>query len=75
MIIALIDWRQNIMDENNQCQNEVYIRDTYRYTGRGKSGFEMHYRRRRCKRTAKSGGFCWQHLKNAEVVERYTQQT
>jgi Fe-S-cluster containining protein len=45
------------------CQAIVYIRDTYRYTGRTKSGFEMHYSRRRCSRLAKENGLCSQHEK------------
>jgi hypothetical protein len=26
-----------------QCQAVIYVRDTYRRTGRGKSKFELHY--------------------------------
>jgi hypothetical protein len=45
-----------------QCEAEVFVRDTFRRTGRGTSGFEMHYRRRRCRRTALRGQrMCWQH--------------
>lgn len=44
-----------------QCQAVVYKRDTYRYTGRGRSGFELHYRRDRCARLAAIGDWCRQH--------------
>jgi hypothetical protein len=44
-----------------RCEQIVYVPDQLRYTGRGRSGFEMHYNRRRCKRTATSGSYCWQH--------------
>ncbi len=44
-----------------KCIAGVYIADTYRYTGRGSSGFEMHYNHRRCKRNANKNGRCWQH--------------
>jgi hypothetical protein len=46
-----------------RCAAMVYRRDTYRYTGRGKSGFEMHYNRGQCSRWAKIGGYCAQHSK------------
>lgn len=46
----------------NQCKEMVYVRDTYRRTGRGKSGFEMHFTHRQCQRKAQVGReFCWQH--------------
>ncbi len=46
----------------NQCKVEVFIRDTYRYTGRGPTGFEMHYKERRCKRNQRPESlYCWQH--------------
>jgi len=44
-----------------QCAATVWKRDTYRRTGRGKSGFEMYYERCRCKRKATNGKWCWQH--------------
>jgi len=31
-----------------RCQAEVYKRDTYRYSGRGSSGFSMHYNIEQC---------------------------
>lgn len=43
------------------CAAIVYKKDTLRYTGRGKSGFEMHYDKMRCKRRAIQGKYCWQH--------------
>jgi hypothetical protein len=44
-----------------RCAAVVYKRDTYRRTGRGKDGFEMHYDECRCKRQATDGKWCWQH--------------
>ena len=45
-----------------QCEAIVYVRDTYRRTGRGPTGFSLHYTRRRCSRYALKGGrFCKQH--------------
>lgn len=44
-----------------RCQAAVWKRDTYRRTGRGKSGFEMHYNRCQCERPAKFDNRCWQH--------------
>ncbi len=44
-----------------RCAATIWKRDTYRRTGRGKSGFEMHYERCQCKRTATDGKWCWQH--------------
>lgn len=46
---------------SEQCAAIVYKRDTYRRTGRTKSGFEMHYTKQRCTRRAVVGLFCWQH--------------
>lgn len=45
----------------NRCTALVYKRDTYRRTGRGKHGFEMHYNRCRCERKVAKDGRCWQH--------------
>lgn len=47
-----------------RCRAKVWIKDTYRRTGRGKSGFEMHYNACQCKRkVAESDPYahCWQH--------------
>jgi hypothetical protein len=45
-----------------RCQATVYVRDTYRRTGRGRSGFELHYTRRQCSRHCPEGEqYCWQH--------------
>lgn len=51
----------NETKEPEQCSQTVYIRDTYRYTGRTKSGFELHYDERRCSRKAVVGKYCKQH--------------
>jgi len=48
------------------CKMMVYVRDTYRRTGRGPSGFELHYERRQCKRKAQPNGYCWQHQREVE---------
>jgi hypothetical protein len=44
-----------------QCAEGVYVRDCYRRTGRGPSGFEMHYTYQQCSRKAKYGDYCFQH--------------
>lgn len=53
-----------------QCATYVWVRDCYRRTGRGKTGFEMHYIKRRCKRSACVGDWCRQHSK-----EQYSSTT
>lgn len=45
-----------------QCNARVWHRDTYRRTGRGKSGFTMHYAERQCTRDAVNGQLCRQHF-------------
>lgn len=57
-------------DPAKNCRATVWHRDTYRYTGRGDSGFEMHYTRAKCKRKARENGYCWQHqyLADTEVT-------
>jgi len=52
-------------NNDNQCKAIVGHRDTYRRTGRGKTGFELHYRRKQCKRKAMDNGYCWQHQRQA----------
>jgi len=47
----------------SQCKGMVYVRDTYRRTGRGRSGFELHYNYQQCSRKASANGYCWQHQK------------
>lgn len=51
----------------NLCRATAWHRDTYRYTGRGESGFEMHYRQAQCKRKSKENWYCWQHQYLAET--------
>lgn len=51
------------MEPSEQCRMAIDVRDTYRRTGRGKSGFEMHYRRQQCSRRGKYGGYCKTHYK------------
>lgn len=43
------------------CKATVYHRDQLRRTGRGPTGFEMHYTEDQCKRKPYKGGYCWQH--------------
>ena len=46
----------------SRCQSYVYKPEQLRRTGRGKSGFERHYTRMRCKRKAADHQkLCWQH--------------
>lgn len=45
-----------------RCKATIYKRDTYRYTGRVKSGFEMHYTEEQCSRRSVQDSRCWQHL-------------
>jgi hypothetical protein len=49
------------MSTKPQCEAVVYKRDTYRYTGRTKSRFQMHYTRAQCSRAAVTNGLCRQH--------------
>jgi len=46
-----------------RCKEAIYKRDTYRRTGRGKTGFEMHYNMQQCARKAVDDKHCWQHMK------------
>lgn len=51
-----------------RCQIAVFKRDTYRRTGRTKSGFEMHYSKEQCSRAAlESRDCCKQH---ATMIDR-----
>ena len=54
-------WGGAGMENDHQCEATVYVRDTLRYSGRGKSGFEMHHTKRNCRRPARGTRFCWQH--------------
>lgn len=51
---------------SNQCPVAVWKRDTYRYTGRGPGGFEMHHQRSQCARRCGSHEVCTQHWKMLE---------
>lgn len=51
-----------------RCAAAVWKRDTYRYTGRSKGGFEMHYNRKQCSRRAVTNGLCSQHAKPGAYV-------
>ena len=54
-------WHHGVPTDEWRCREVVYKRDTYRRTGRGKSGFELHWTRDRCSRAATHDGYCWQH--------------
>lgn len=43
------------------CNATVWKADVLRRTGRGPTGFEMHYTKNQCKRPARFDGRCWQH--------------
>lgn len=59
------------MSDAEQCAETIYVRDTYRRTGRTPSGFEMHYNQQRCSRRAVRDGKCWQHGKNYTWERRW----
>lgn len=44
-----------------RCTATVWRREQYRYTGRSKSGFEMHYESHQCGNRAIAGGRCRRH--------------
>jgi hypothetical protein len=55
---------------DGRCCAVVYRKDQLRRTGRGPTGFEMHYNRGRCKRTAMKGDLCNQHARQeAEGIQ------
>lgn len=46
----------------SQCNATIWVRDTYRRTGRGRSGFELHHTKQQCSRRALAGSdYCRQH--------------
>ena len=47
----------------DRCNATVWRRDTHRYTGRGPTGFELHYQKGRCERKKADGDLCTQHAK------------
>lgn len=44
-----------------RCKAVIRKRDTYRYTGRTRSGFELHYRQVQCSKIAVVNGHCREH--------------
>ncbi|MBU2559228.1 MAG: hypothetical protein KJ578_15735 [Bacteroidetes bacterium] len=44
-----------------RCRVHIYKKDCLRRTGRGKSGFEMHYTEQQCSRKASKDNRCKQH--------------
>ena len=49
-----------------RCRATVFRRDCYRRTGRGSSGFEMHYAEGQCARKRKGGELCGPHQKEKD---------
>lgn len=47
-----------MVSDEDRCKVAVFVKDTYRYTGRGKGGFEMRYTKRQCSRRAIKDGCC-----------------
>lgn len=48
--------------DQERCLETVYVKDVYRRTGRGPSGFEMHYTEQQCSRKhQEERQYCWQH--------------
>lgn len=52
---------RSVMRNEKKCRILVHRKDTYRRTGRTKSGFEMHYSKGQCARAPKVDGMCLQH--------------
>lgn len=50
------------------CLATVWKRDCLRRTGRGRSGFSMHYNKMQCSRPATHDGRCWQHAGKQRYV-------
>jgi len=48
-------------EKRQRCTALVWHKDTYRRTGRGKSGFEMHYTKDQCSHAAVEYGRCKKH--------------
>lgn len=57
------------MTPRKGCEAAVYHRDTYR-VAHSKSGFRMHYDKKRCQRWAVKDGLCKQHLAATLALER-----
>lgn len=57
------------LPDPDRCKAVVYKRDTYRRTGRGKSGFELHYSRCQCSRKPTIKGLCGQHARMAGLAQ------
>ncbi len=49
------------MKKIKRCQALIFKRDTYRRTGGGRTGFEMHYSKEQCSHAAKFGVWCGKH--------------
>jgi len=57
------------------CKQTVWHRDTYRRTGRGPTGFQLHYKSAQCTREAAKDGLCWQHqIDRKETVREKKRQ-
>ena len=53
--------RERAAVEIVRCTATVWKRDCLRRTGRGSTGFEMHYNKKQCERAAVEDHRCWQH--------------
>jgi hypothetical protein len=69
----MTDWH-NWSHDPVRCREIIYVADTYRRTGRGKTGFEMHYIRRQCGRKPGANGYCWQHAHHGEQEHAATEE-
>ena len=56
------------VSEDQRCAEVIWRRDTYRYTGRGATGFQMHFTKRRCSRRPYKGGYCRQHARIKGII-------
>lgn len=54
-----------------RCQALIHKRDTYRRTGRGRTGFGMRYTDEQCSRRAGVGDFCRQHSHSKAGFMKY----
>ena len=57
-----------------RCHAAIYHRDTYRRTGRGPTGFQLHYTYNQCSRKATHGKWCWQHANSTHKEHQHPQE-
>lgn len=68
------DWNEDYANHDH-CRMTIYVRDTYRRTGRGRTGFELHYIARQCSRPVRiitksvnRHGYCLPHARIIGIV-------